>query len=158
MERVSWARWLAIAGLAVALIETVGLQQTRWLNLPPGKDPLDRVRGMRDLAAQVSALETETNTKVVIANAYMTASLLSFYLPGQPDVYMPLSSAPYNQLILWPTYREVHPHEDAIFVTETNRVPNSLKDDFSNIEPGKLLTITQDGRTIRKLYAFVCRR
>jgi 4-amino-4-deoxy-L-arabinose transferase-like glycosyltransferase len=157
-KKWGWARWLAIAGLAVALMETAGLQETGWLNLPPGKDPLDRVRGARDLAAQVSAIETETGVKVVIANAYMTASLLSFYLPGQPDTYMPLSSAPYNQLILWPTYREVHPHEDAIFVSETNRIPNSLKDDFPDIEPGKLLAITQDGRTIRKLYAFVCRR
>jgi hypothetical protein len=142
----------------VALIETVGLQETRWLNLPPGKDPLDRARGARDLAAQVSALETGSGTKVVIANAYMTASLLSFYLPGQPDVYMPLSSAPYNQLILWPTYRDVHPHDDAIFVSETNRVPNSLREDFPSIQPAKLLTITQDGRTIRTLFAFVCRR
>jgi hypothetical protein len=158
MEKVRWARWVAIAGLAVALIETIGLQETRWLNLPPGKDPLDRARGARDLAAQVTTLESEAGAKVVIANAYMTASLLSFYLPGQPDTYMPLSSAPYNQLILWPTYREVHPHEDAIFVSETNRVPDSLKDDFPSIEPGKILTITQDGRTIRKLYAFVCRR
>jgi 4-amino-4-deoxy-L-arabinose transferase-like glycosyltransferase len=158
MERARWARWVAIAGLAVALIETVGLQETRWLNLPPGKDPLDRARGARDLAAQVSALQTETGAKTVIAGAYMTASLLSFYLPGQPDTYMPLSSAPYNQLVLWPTYREVQPHEDAIFVSETNRIPNSLKDDFPTIEPGRLLTITQDGRTIRKLYAFVCRR
>jgi 4-amino-4-deoxy-L-arabinose transferase-like glycosyltransferase len=157
-KKWGWARWLAMAGLVVALIETVGLQETKWLNLPPGKDPLDRARGARDLAAQVSALETEQGIKVVIANAYMTASLLSFYLPGQPDVYMPLSSAPYNQLILWPTYREEHPHEDAIFVTETNRVPNSLKDDFPKIEPAKLFTITQDGRTIRKLYAFVCRK
>jgi 4-amino-4-deoxy-L-arabinose transferase-like glycosyltransferase len=158
MEQVRWARWLAIAGLAVGLIETVGLQETRWLNLPPGKDPLDRARGARDLAAQVSAIETETGIKVVIANAYMTASLLLFYLPGQPDTYMPLSSAPYNQLILWPTYREEHPHEDAIFISETNRVPTSLKDDFPIIAPARLLTITQDGRTIRKLYAFVCRR
>ena len=158
MEEVRWAKWVAIAALAVALIETIGLQETSWLNLPPGKDPLDRARGARDLAAQVSALETETGAKVVIANAYMTASLLSFYLPGQPDTYMPLSSAPYNQLILWPTYREVHPQEDAIFISENDRIPNSLKDDFPTIEPGKLLTITQDGRTIRKLYAFVCRR
>jgi hypothetical protein len=158
MQRARWARWIAIAGLAVALIETVGLQETGWLNLPPGKDPLDRARGARDLAAQVSALQTETGAKTVIAGAYMTASLLSFYLPGQPDTYMPLSSAPYNQLILWPTYRDVHPQEDALFVNETNRVPSSLKDDFPTIEPGKLLTITQDGRTIRKLYAFVCRR
>jgi hypothetical protein len=158
MERARWARWVAIAGLAVALIETIGLQETRWLNLPPGKDPLDRARGARDLAAQVSTLEAETGAKVVIASGYMTASLLSFYLPGHPDTYMPLSSAPYNQLILWPTYREVHPQEDAIFISENNRIPSSLKDDFPTVEPGKALTITQDGRTIRKLYAFVCRR
>jgi 4-amino-4-deoxy-L-arabinose transferase-like glycosyltransferase len=158
MERARWARWVAIAGLAVALIETIGLQESKWLNLPPGKDPLDRARGARDLAAQVYGLETESGAKVVIAGSYMNAALLSFYLPGQPDTYMPLSSAPYNQLILWPSYREVHPQEDAIFVTEHNAVPDSVKEDFPTIEPGHVLTIRQDGRTIRKLYAFVCRR
>jgi hypothetical protein len=103
-------------------------------------------------------LETESGAKVVIAGSYMNAALLSFYLPEQPDTYMPLSSAPYNQLILWPSYREVHPQEDAIFVTEHNAIPDSVKEDFPTIEPGSVLTIRQDGRTIRKLYAFVCRR
>jgi len=156
--RAKWARWVAIVGLAIALLETIGLHETAWLNLPPGKNPLDRARGSRDLAAQVSALETQTGTKVVIANSYMTAALLSFYLPGQPDTYMPLSSAPYNQIVLWPTYRDVHPNEDAIFVSETNRVPTSLKDDFPSIESLGMLTIKDAGRTVRHLYAFSCRK
>ena len=88
----------------------------------------------------------------------MTAALLSFYLPGQPDTYMPLSSAPYNQIVLWPTYRDVHPNEDAIFVSETNRVPTSLKDDFPSIESLGMLTIKDAGRTVRHLYAFSCRK
>jgi 4-amino-4-deoxy-L-arabinose transferase-like glycosyltransferase len=156
--RAKWARWVAIVGLAIALLETIGLHETAWLNLPPGKNPLDRARGSRDLAAQVSALETQTGAKVVIANSYMTAALLSFYLPGQPDTYMPLSSAPYNQIVLWPTYRDVHPNEDAIFVSETNRVPTSLKDDFPSIESLGMLTIKDAGRTVRHLYAFSCRK
>jgi drug/metabolite transporter superfamily protein YnfA len=155
--RAKWAKWLGIAAIAIGLIETAALHETIWLNLPPGKDPLDRARGSRDLAAQVSRLEDQTGAKVVIANAYMTASLLAFYLPGQPDTFMPLSSAPYNQLILWPTYREAHPKEDALFVSETNRVPDSLQEDFSNVQPLGVLTTTEDGRTIRRFYAFWCR-
>ena len=153
-----WARWVAIIGLAIALIETIALHDTRWLNLPPGKDPLDRARGSKDLAAQVSLLENQTGVHVVIANAYMTAALLAFYLPGQPDTYMPLSSAPYNQIVLWPTYREVHPNEDAIFISEANSVPTSLKEDFPAIQPIGVLTTKDDGRSIRRFYAFLCKR
>jgi 4-amino-4-deoxy-L-arabinose transferase-like glycosyltransferase len=152
--RAKWARWLGMAGIVIALMETAALHETIWFNLPPGKDPLDRARGSRDLAGQVSRLEDQTGAKVIIANSYMTAALLAFYLPGQPDTFMPLSSAPYNQLILWPNYREVHPKQDALFISETNRVPDSLKEDFSNIQPLGALTTKEDGRTIRHFYAF----
>jgi len=78
------------------LLETAGLHETAWLRLPPGKDPLDRARGSRDLAAQIDSLMKRTGAVVVIADKYTTAALLSFYLGGQPDTFMPVSTAPYN--------------------------------------------------------------
>jgi 4-amino-4-deoxy-L-arabinose transferase-like glycosyltransferase len=156
--RKAWARWLGGAGIVLGLVIVLGLHETSWLSLPPGKDPLDRARGSVNLAAQVTELETKTGASFVIANKYMTAALLSFYLPGQPDTFMPVSSAPYNQLILWPSYRQVHPTGDAIFVSDFNRVPTSLKEDFAPIEPlGELVTV-ENGRKIKTFYAFVCRR
>ena len=153
-----WARWVALTGLAIALLETALLHETSWLHLPGRLDPLDRARGSRDLAAQVSALQADSGARFVIANKYMTAALLSFYLPGQPGTFMPVSSPPFNQLVLWPTYREKHPSEDAIYVSDANRVLPSLQADFPDIRPGVEIHTSQDGRQVSRFYLFVCRR
>ena len=153
-----WARWVVLTGLAIALLETALLHETSWLHLPGRLDPLDRARGSRDLAAQVSALQADSGARFVIANKYMTAALLSFYLPGQPETFMPVSSPPFNQLVLWPTYREKHPSEDAIYVSDANRVSPSLQADFPDIRPGVEIHTSQDGRQVSRFYLFVCRR
>jgi 4-amino-4-deoxy-L-arabinose transferase-like glycosyltransferase len=153
-----WAKPVATAGLLMALVETALLHETSWLHLPGRLDPLNRARGSRDLAAQINELQTSTGAQVVIANKYMTAALLSFYLPGQPDTFMPVSSPPFNQLVLWPTYREKHPDDDAIFVTDSNQLPSSLKADFPLIESAGTIHSVQDGRKVNRFYLFVCRR
>jgi len=142
----------------VASVETAALHDTTWLHLPPGKDPLDRARGWRDLAAQIDSLETRTGARVIIANKYMMAALLSFYLPGQPDTFMPVSSAPYNQIVLWPTYREARPMGDALFVSDFDRLPTSLNEDFPSIERLGELVTRENGRKIKTFYVFLCRR
>jgi hypothetical protein len=153
-----WAKWVVFAGLAIALLETSLLHETSWLHLPGRLDPLDRARGSRDLAAQVSELQANSRAPAVIANKYMTAALLSFYLPGQPDTFMPVSSPPFNQLVLWPTYREKHPSDDAIYVSDVNRVPPSVQADFPDIQPARQIHTSQDGRQVNQFYLFLCRR
>jgi 4-amino-4-deoxy-L-arabinose transferase-like glycosyltransferase len=150
------ARWLATAALAMAFLETIVLHETSWLHLPHRVDILDRARGSRDLATKVAALQANTGMHYVIANKYMTAALLSFYLPGQPTTYMPLSSAPFNQVVLWPTYRQQHPSEDALFVSDFNRVPESLREDFSDIQPAGKIQAMQNGRVVNQFYVFRC--
>jgi 4-amino-4-deoxy-L-arabinose transferase-like glycosyltransferase len=158
VDTYPWAKWVVYAGLAIAFFETALLHETSWLHLPGRLDPLDRARGSRDLASQVSGLQTASGARVVIANKYMIASLLSFYLPGQPDTFMPVSSPPFNQLVLWPTYREKYPSDDAIYVSDANRVLPSLKADFPNILPAVEIHTAQDGRQVSRFYLFVCRR
>jgi 4-amino-4-deoxy-L-arabinose transferase-like glycosyltransferase len=153
-----WARGVVLSGVTVAFLETALLHETSWLHLPGRLDPLDRARGSRDLAAQVSTLQTNSGAPVVIANKYMTAALLSFYLPGQPDTFMPVSSPPFNQLVLWPTYREKHPLDDTIYVSDNNRLPPSLQADFPDIRPAGEIHTSQDGRQVNRFYLFVCRR
>ena len=153
-----WARWVVLSGLTLAFLETALLHETSWLHLPGRLDPIDRARGSRDLAAQISELQTSTGAPAVIANKYMTAALLSFYLPGQPDTFMPVSSPPFNQLVLWPTYREKHPLDDAIFVSDTNRVLQSMKADFPDIRSAGEIRTSQDGRQVNRFYLFICRR
>jgi 4-amino-4-deoxy-L-arabinose transferase-like glycosyltransferase len=153
-----WARAVAGAGLLMALLETALLHETSWLQLPARLDPLNRARGSRDLAAQINELQNSSGAKVVIANKYMTAALLSFYLPGQPDTFMPVSSPPFNQIVLWPTYREKYPDDNAIFVSDSNQLPSSLKADFPTIEPAGATYSSQNGRKVNRFYLFVCRR
>ncbi len=153
-----WVRWLAVTGLVLAFLETALLHETSWLHLPGRLDPLDRARGSRDLAAQIEALRTTTGAQVVIANKYMVAALMSFYLPGQPDTFMPVSSPPFNQLVLWPAYRDKHPSEDAIYITDVHRVPASISADFPVIEPAREIRTVEDGRQIARFYVYVCHR
>jgi 4-amino-4-deoxy-L-arabinose transferase-like glycosyltransferase len=158
VARSAWARWVGIIGLTIAVVETAALHETAWLHLPAGKDPLDRARGSQDLAARVDLLTTRTGAQVIIANKYMTAALLSFYLSGQPDTFMPVSSAPYNQIVLWPTYREARPTGDALFVSDFDRLPTSLNEDFPSIERLGELVTRENGRKIKTFYVFLCRR
>jgi hypothetical protein len=88
----------------------------------------------------------------------MTAALLSFYLPGQPDTFMPVSSPPFNQLVLWPTYREKLPLADAVYVSDANRVLPSLQAYFPDIRPAGEIDAIQDGRQVNRFFLFVCRR
>jgi 4-amino-4-deoxy-L-arabinose transferase-like glycosyltransferase len=157
--RVNRRAWgLATLALGLAFVETAILHETSWLHLPPRIDILDRARGSRDLAAKVAALQAKTGAQFVVANKYMTASLLSFYLPGQPTTYMPVSSPPFNQIVLWPTYRQQHPSEEGLFVSDFNLVPSSLREDFADIEPAGEIHTMQDGREVNQFYVFLCRR
>jgi 4-amino-4-deoxy-L-arabinose transferase-like glycosyltransferase len=156
VDRRGWG--LATVALGLAFFETATLHETSWLHLPPRIDILDRARGSRDLATKVAALQVKSGAQFVIANKYMTASLLSFYLPGQPTTYMPVSSPPFNQIVLWPTYRQQHPSEDGLFVSDFNHVPSSLREDFADIEPAGEIQTTQDGRKVNQFYVFICRR
>jgi hypothetical protein len=151
-------KWLIAAGVGLAVLETAILHETSWLHLPRRLDPLDRARGSRDLATQIDELQRRTGARFVIANKYMTAALLSFYLPDQPDTFMPVSSPPFNQIVLWPTYRIRHPAEDAIFITDANRVPESVKEDFPVIESAGEIRTSEAGRSVARYVVFLCRR
>jgi len=83
---------------------------------------------------------------------------MSFYLPSQPDTFMPVSSPPFNQLVLWPTYREKYPSADALYITDVDRVPASIQADFPFIETHREIRTGQDGRQIGRFNVFVCRR
>ena len=87
----------------------------------------------------------------------MTAALLSFYLQDQPDTYMPVSSPPFNQIVLWPNYRVQHPADDALFITDVNRVPASVREDFPVIESAGEIRTTEAGRSVARYDVFLCR-
>ena len=150
-------RWLGIAAVAVALVETVALHDTVWLHLPSGKDPLDRARGWSDLAATVAQDQAQNGANFLISRNYMTASLLSFYLPGRPFVYLPTTQEVSNQFSIWPGYKDHVPGSLALFVSESPLPPRALGTDFAQVKSSGRILPHADGRTLPGYYLFVCR-
>jgi len=153
-----WARWLAVTAILLAAVETAALHETSWLQLPRGMDPLDRARGSRQLAAAVKSLEEQTGAHFIIADNYMTAALLSFYLPGQPETFVPIRKIPFNQMELWPTYEQRHPVGDALVITERRRLPKPFRKAFPKAEPLGAIETTEAGRIMKRYKLFLCRR
>lgn len=149
-------RWLGAAALGIALIETIALHQTAWLHLPPRKDPLDRARGWRDLAAQVAQTQTREGAQFVIAHTYMTASLLSFYLPGRPFVFLPPTPVVSNQFSIWPGYESSAPGCVALYVSEFATAPKSLRSGFAQVREIGQITPREAGRTLLCYHVFLC--
>jgi len=154
-----WARWAAVAAIVLAALETTTLIETRWLNLPPKIDPLNRARGSRNLAASVAQTERQTGAQFVIADNYMTAALLSFYLPGQPETFVPITARPLNQLQLWPTYEQRHPAGDALIVAKrVDLVESSFGRHFAQLQSLGFVEVSDGERDIGRYYLFLGRR
>jgi 4-amino-4-deoxy-L-arabinose transferase-like glycosyltransferase len=153
-----WVRWAAVAVIGLAVVESSMLMETRWLHLSPRVDPLDRARGSKSLAASVAQIKQQTAAQFIIADNYMTAALLSFYLPGQPEVFVPITGHPLNQLEVWPSYEQIHPSGNALFVTKRRRVPRSVKSRSTWIEPLGVTSVNDHGRTIARYHLFLCGR
>ena len=158
VRRHRGARWLAAAALAVALLETAVLHDSAWLHLPSGKDPLDRARGSRDLAAAVQRAQERTGARFVITNRYMTSALMSFYLPGQPATYVLPSLDMLNQMLVWPGYQQSHPAEDGLWVSDQESTPRKLRPDFARVDLLERHDTIQDGRFVKRFYIFWCQR
>ena len=142
----------------MALLETIILHDTAWLHLPPGKDPLDRARGSRDLAAAVARVQRQTGARFVVTNRYMTTALMSFYLPGQPAVYVQTSPHVLNEIQVWPGYQQTHADDDGLWVSDARSVADVLPPEFARFDLFETHDVVQDGRFLKRFYIYWCRR
>ncbi len=119
-------RWSITSAWVVSMLALSAIQHSEWIypvvakrvpqptktRLVPIRqfDPTCRMRGCRELASDVAArfaaLRAQGLDPFILAPTYTLASNLSFYLPGQPEVYclswspgMPLRAV--NQHDLW---------------------------------------------------------
>ena len=152
-----WARKLAVLAVGIALVETILMHDTFWLNLPPRRDPLSRVRGSEDLARQVAAFQEKLGARFIIANKYAYASLLAFYHPQHPETFVPHTSRLENQFSFWPSYSGRLPGESAIFVSDSEEIPAQFRTEFAAVEKIQETYATHRGRPIKKFYLTLCR-
>jgi 4-amino-4-deoxy-L-arabinose transferase-like glycosyltransferase len=146
------------AGVGVAAAVHLSLAAA-WL--PAGRDPLARLRGGRDLTAQVTAVARRTGAVFVIGSHYQVASLLTFYQVGQPvelPVFTPCGPRPENQLDLWGGYGDSWVGRDALFVTPENGMPAGLVQQFAAIEALPATEVIWHGRPVRRYRLFLCHR
>lgn len=153
-----WARGLALVALVLAALETGLLLETRWLHLSHRLDPLDRARGSRHLAGAVARAQQDSGASFIIADNYMTAALLSFYLPSQPETFVPHVTRPLNQLELWANYDQRYPAGDALLVAKRHTLAPSLRRSFARIEPIGQVEAIDGERKVGRFYLFLGRR
>lgn len=150
-------RGAAIAGVAIAALMTFMMHGfTRWLHLPPKRDPLDRARGSADLAAKVDAAMARTGASYVVANKYSTASLMKFYLKDRPPVYQPDTRPRIdNQFSIWPGYATEPKDAAALFLTDFDNVPPAIKRDFEKVERIADLEAFGEGRVVGNYHLYL---
>lgn len=146
LQSAKLKRW-AVAAFVIAIVMSlvmhdtdpllaVAQRVTDALHKPAMHDPLRRARGWQDFAAHVQAAREKYQANLLIADHYSQASMMSFYLPGQPTTY--LLPQPYgsSQFTLWPGY-EVTANTSALFVAEAfpmEWVPPVMKKTFGEME------------------------
>ena len=155
-DRYRWAKRVAAGSLALAVVVAVALHFVVWFRLPLKRDPADRVRGSQGLAAQVKECQNRYGASFVIANKYSYTSLLSFYLPGRPQTFIPTAPGIRNQFSLWPGYESGHENESAIYVTDQPRVPEVLKREFRDVRSVAEVWSTHRGQNVRLFYFYLC--
>lgn len=152
-----WLRSLGIAAVLIGIIETLLLHNTYLLHLPPGRDPLNRTRGSDFIAMETSKISAREGTRFDIADKYMLASLLSFYLPQHPTVFLPYTAKISNQYSIWPGYREQPLGSSALFLSDRKRIPKILLSDFEEIKFLEVVSPTYQGQQLKQHYIYLCR-
>jgi hypothetical protein len=155
--KARWIRNFGMAAVILGLLETIVLHNTHCLGLPPARDPLNRARGFDLVAQKASELSAKEGTQCFIANKYMLASLLSFYLPGRPDTFMPPTLKVANQYSIWPGYRTLPSGCSALYVSDTVKIPKALLNDFSEVKLLDHIISTYRCHPLTEHYFFLCR-
>ncbi|NJK92078.1 MAG: phospholipid carrier-dependent glycosyltransferase [Blastochloris sp.] len=150
--------WLGRAGLAVSLLAVILLHlgSVRTVGIKPIDKLFDRSRGSHDLARQVAELQREHGASFIISNKYGHASLISFYHPERPQTYLPNAKGIQNQFSFWPDYSDGFWAESALFVTDSEEMPEQLKREFQEVRLVKEAWSHFEGRAIRKFNIYLC--
>ncbi|MGB7769067.1 MAG: glycosyltransferase family 39 protein [Verrucomicrobiia bacterium] len=137
------ARPFFIIGLALGIFAFAIMHNSKLVGkitgemLPPSKDPMRRVQGWKQEAAQVDAerkkLQQSGKPAFIICGHYGITGLYSFYIPAakaaiqsdEPLVYSMDSDQPQNQFYFWPEYNYLahRQGQNAIFVSEVDPYP-----------------------------------
>jgi 4-amino-4-deoxy-L-arabinose transferase-like glycosyltransferase len=130
---IVWRR-IVTAVFVITAIATAALHDVQNFHLPVKYDLLARAEGWPDFVTHLQKARTDNRANLLLGQDYQSASLMAFYLPDQPDTYLP--PAPYgsSQFTLWPDYK-VTPDTRAFYVTwGPHDIPAILQKQFARIQ------------------------
>jgi hypothetical protein len=128
------------------------MQDTTWLPMTAGIDPMSRVAGWREISGRLDALRDSHHADVLIADAYKEASVFSFYLPNQSFIYTLRHSPPANQYDMWPGYPM---HQRTLWITG-EATPAALKSQFNSITWLERDEVYFRGKKLRSYDIYLC--
>jgi undecaprenyl-diphosphatase len=150
--------FIAAAVLLSALVTAVAYYPSI-LNLPVKLDPTSRVRGWKELGAEVTKIYEQmsaTRPVFIFSDRYQVSSELAFYVKGHPVTYCINLGRRMNQYDLWPGFNNLL-HYDAIFVSiGDNMVPDKVATAFKKVEKRAFKAYTKKQIEIRDYSIFLC--
>jgi undecaprenyl-diphosphatase len=151
-------RRLTITAIAVAVCATIFLHVVCLIPFPSNLDPFKKVRrGSVQLGHVVARLAQNLKPqRFIFSDGYMTASLLAFYVDGQPTTYCVNLDRRINEFDVWPTFHDLLGY-DAVFVLRGDKnMPDQLKDRFQEYQKHLVRTRSTVGG-IENIYSvFLC--
>jgi hypothetical protein len=119
------------------------------LPLPPGKDPIARSAGWRDVAgaAHLAGLRNDgPGISWFAADRYQDAAQLAFHLPAHPTTFSLNLSGRGNEYDLWPDFADrAHPGDNLVLVvdevTGTNPIVSQLAPHFQSVSRDSLVEL-----------------
>jgi len=148
---------LAIAslGLAAAIVLTF-YALFLWVPIPHRGDLFERARGSRQLADAVVAAQQESGATLLIAHHYMTASLLSFYMPGHPTTFTIPAPRPRNQFDIWPGIPDSQHGATALYISRSTQIPDWIHAAFESVGDPEPRQTTFRGKPEKCYYLTLC--
>lgn len=149
---------IAVAVLLSVIITAIA-HYPSIINLPVKQDPTLRLRGWKELGAEVTNIyeRKSVNRPVFIfSDIYQVSSELAFYVKGHPVTYCINLGRRMNQYDLWPGFNNLL-HYDAIFVTTgDSEIPGKVAAVFNKVEKRVFKAYTKKLIKIRDYSIFLC--
>ncbi|OGW37361.1 MAG: hypothetical protein A2Y97_05685 [Nitrospirae bacterium RBG_13_39_12] len=150
---------LVSTAVFLSLIVTIVAHYPSLLNLPIENDPTSKLRGWKELGAEVSKIYEQTSTTrpvFIFSDRYQVSSELAFYIKGHPVTYCVNLGRRMNQYDFWPGFYNLL-HYDAIFVrTGYGKIPYKVAKAFKKVEKRSLKVYTKNQIKIRDYSIFLC--
>jgi 4-amino-4-deoxy-L-arabinose transferase-like glycosyltransferase len=149
-------RWSVRVAFAITAICVVFIHCMAWFPVPRKINLMSRTEGWPSFAEQVQRIRLENQANLLLGADYQSASLMAFYLPDQPTVYLPPEPYGRTQFTLWPQYT-VTPVTHALYVTWGPRdPPPALAKQFTHFKLLENFMTQEHGQSLRQVCVYLC--